>query len=133
MHTPPSRQSLHGRGSVVRGGQRDARAVRLRICAGRPARRSRSAELRALCQRWLDGVVPPPAASEAATLRVEVVAEAGRPLFALRDPQGTVEMTVGPGTYDITVVSGARKRRYTVTLEPGATFDLDLQDAMQAE
>lgn len=104
----------------------------LRIDAGRSASR-RPTDAKALWQRWLDRAPAPGASSDAVHLTVKHAVEPGPPLFTLSDPQGTVEMTLGPGTYEITVATGSCRRRYTVTLDAGATVDLNLADATRTE
>lgn len=108
-----------------------AASARLLIRTGRAARHRGSTDLKALWQRWLGNPLKPRPGLEPAALQVEVAAPSGQRLFVLRDPEGVVELSLGPATYDITVIRGHRRRRYTVPLEPGAVFDLDLNDAAQ--
>lgn len=133
MSTPPPSELQRGHAARPRAPIPDSSpetcVARLLIRAGRAARSGRAVNLAALWHRMLGHPLPPLSASDPAALQVEVAAQQGRHLFVLRNPEGTVEMSVGPGTYDITVVHGSRRRRYTVPLEPGATFNLDLHDA----
>lgn len=107
-------------------------AARVLLHAGQPTPGHRSADLKSLWQRWTSRAAPQAAPADEAHVRVEVATEPGVPLLALRDLHGSVELTVDPGTYDITVTAGRRTRRYTVALHAGATFDLDLHRALQA-
>jgi hypothetical protein len=52
---------------------------------------------------------------------------AGRQFFATDDARSTIDVPLPAGTYHVNVRLGHRLRRYTVTLEHGATFDLSLR------
>lgn len=50
----------------------------------------------------------------------------GRPLFASDDVHAPIDIRLPAGTYHVIVRLGKLLRRYTVTLQHGATFDLHL-------
>ena len=56
----------------------------------------------------------------------------GRPLFFVNEGQGPIDVLLPPGTYHVIVDRGTQHRRYTVALEPGATFHLRLRGAPAA-
>jgi len=64
-----------------------------------------------------------------AGLRIEDLQ--GQPFFATDDPRPSIALALPAGTYHVTVHRGALQRRYTVTLEPGRTVDLQLPPAGQ--
>ena len=51
----------------------------------------------------------------------------GQPFLACEDVRLPIDMSVPAGTYHVTVRQGKLQRRYTVTLQDGATFDLQLR------
>lgn len=48
----------------------------------------------------------------------------GHCLLALSDAGGWVDVALPAGTYHVSVHAAGRQRRYTVTLQAGATFEL---------
>jgi hypothetical protein len=48
----------------------------------------------------------------------------GRPFFRSAEPWPLIDVPLPAGTYHVTVDLGELRRRYTVTLEPGAALDL---------
>jgi hypothetical protein len=50
----------------------------------------------------------------------------GRPLFASDDVRAPIDIRLPAGTYHVSVRLGPLQRRYTVTLQHGATVDLHL-------
>jgi hypothetical protein len=66
----------------------------------------------------------------AARAGVRIDSLQGCPCFAFEDVGSLIDVPLPAGTYHVTVVLGAMQRRYTVTLEHGATFDLRLPLAM---
>jgi hypothetical protein len=115
----------------------DTAMARPRIRAGQTARTRETADLKAIWHRMLGSPskpMPMPMPGQVA-LQVEVATQAGRRLFVLRDPEGTVDLALGlgpgtgTGTDDILVLQGSLRRRDTVPLGPVASFDLDLVEA----
>jgi hypothetical protein len=51
----------------------------------------------------------------------------GRQFYACDDVRSPIDLPLPAGTYHITVGLGQPQRRYTVTLEHGAAFDLYLR------
>jgi hypothetical protein len=51
----------------------------------------------------------------------------GRCTLALDDAGPLVDVTLPPGTYHVSTDHGGARRRYTVALEQGASFDLYLR------
>ena len=64
--------------------------------------------------------------AESAPVRLSVAEFAGVEVAAAErcDPLTVVSLSLPAGTYHVTVRSNAVRRRYTLTLEPGALFDL---------
>jgi hypothetical protein len=86
---------------------------------------SAASALRRLRARYPGG--PRPAPPMPLRLRVEDLQ--GRRLRAV-DTAGTLtEFPLPAGTYHVTAILGPLRRRYTMTLEPGRSFDLHLQFA----
>jgi hypothetical protein len=52
----------------------------------------------------------------------------GRCVFSLDDAGPMVDVTLPPGTYHVCAERGSVRRRYTIALEPGASFELNLHD-----
>ncbi|MEO8278268.1 MAG: hypothetical protein ABI564_01180 [Ideonella sp.] len=50
----------------------------------------------------------------------------GRPFFSANELQPLIEVLLPAGTYHVTVKRGTQQRRYTVALENGVTFNLQL-------
>lgn len=50
----------------------------------------------------------------------------GRPFFSANEMQPLMEVLLPAGTYHVTVKRGTQQRRYTVALETGVTFNLQL-------
>ena len=53
----------------------------------------------------------------------------GRRLYACDDLRSMIDVALPAGTYHVTVRHGGDRRRYTVALEQGATFNLQLPHA----
>ncbi len=50
----------------------------------------------------------------------------GRELHCIDSAMQRIALSMPPGTYDVTVTRGNVRRRYTLTLASGASFDLHL-------
>ena len=57
-------------------------------------------------------------------MRVQVDDLQGRSVFAAAGLRAPIDVPLPAGTYHVSVRLGERQRRYTVTLEQGATVDL---------
>ena len=66
-----------------------------------------------------------PGTPAAAQVRIDDLR--GRPFFAAEQPATPIDVPLPAGTYHVRVDLGPLQRRYTITLEPGATFHLHLQ------
>jgi hypothetical protein len=53
----------------------------------------------------------------------------GRCVLALDEAGPLTDIALAPGTYHVWAQQGPSRRRYTITLEPGASFDLHLHPA----
>ncbi|HET7865090.1 MAG TPA: hypothetical protein VFL86_11865, partial [Burkholderiaceae bacterium] len=62
--------------------------------------------------------------ASAARTKVRVEDLLGREYFAAEDARSLIDLPLPPGTYHVTLGLGELLRRYTVTLEHGARFDL---------
>jgi len=51
----------------------------------------------------------------------------GRPVVVIENAGPLIELPLTAGTYHVAAFQGTLRRAYTVTLEPGATFDLHLR------
>jgi hypothetical protein len=65
-------------------------------------------------------------------MRVQVANLQGRELRCLDTSEPLIELPLLPDTYDVTVTLGNIRRRYTMTLAPGASCDLHLRFAHSA-
>jgi hypothetical protein len=48
----------------------------------------------------------------------------GHCFYAAQDAAPTIDIALRPGTYEVSVHRGASRRRYSITLESGATVDV---------
>jgi len=62
-----------------------------------------------------------------AVLALEIDELHGHRVLALDDAGPLVDVALAPGTYHVNTAFAGRRRRYTVTLAPGAAFDLHLR------
>lgn len=62
-------------------------------------------------------------------IRLQVADLQGRELRCLDTSEPFIELPLPAGTYDVTVTLGNIRRRYTMTLVPGASFELHLRFA----
>jgi hypothetical protein len=64
-------------------------------------------------------------------LRLRIEDLQGRPVLALDDAGHLVDVALPAGTYHVTADLGGVRRRYTMTLNQGSSFDLHLRLARQ--
>ena len=65
--------------------------------------------------------------SERAPLALEIHDLEWHRVLALDDAPPLVDVALPPGTYHVTTNLAGKRRRYTIRLEPGASFDLYLR------
>ena len=100
-------------------------SARLLICAGEDDSAGRG--ILAGVRSWLRSLLSRglrPNRREPTCLHVDDLED--RPLFASDDVRAPIDIRLPAGTYHVTVRLGQLHRRYTVTLQHGATFDLHL-------
>jgi hypothetical protein len=64
-----------------------------------------------------------------APLALEIHDLQGHRMLALGDAGALVDVVLPPGTYHVSTQIGSTRRRYTVSLEPGASYDLYVRTA----
>lgn len=65
--------------------------------------------------------------SERAPLSLEIQDLQGNRLLALDNAGALIDVALAPGTYHVTTELAGTRRRYTIALERGASFDLHLR------
>ena len=96
-----------------------APAARLRIHAN-----ARPGALRTP-RRWLQALCPVPLhRGDRSPVRLSIADLGGHEVFATEHGGPLIVVSLPAGTYRVAVSVGAVRRRYTMTLEPGASFDL---------